>query len=110
MDYNEIQYNAPNNEINNQAPNPNNGLAIASLVLGILSIILCCCISVLGIITGIPAIILAVLSKKSNGGKMSGLAIAGLICGIFGLVLSIVGFILSFIFSQSILEELRYYM
>lgn len=66
----------------------NNGLAIASLVCGIISIVLCCCCG-LGVLLGIAGIVLAILSKKNSGGKLSGLAIAGLICGIVGVVFGV---------------------
>ena len=64
--------------------------AIASLCLGIASIVLyccCCCLYYVAIVTSILAIIFAILSKNANGGKMSGMAIAGLILGIIGIIL-----------------------
>lgn len=67
---------------------PNNsgsGLAIASLVCGIISIIACCC-WFLGLTLGILAIIFSVIYKKQGG--HSGMATAGLICGILGVILS----------------------
>ena len=63
-----------------------NGLAIGSLVCGIISII-CCCTSIFSVLLGITAIVLAVLSKKDNGGAMPGMAIAGMICGVIGMLL-----------------------
>lgn len=75
---------------------PANAAAIISLICGILSI-LCCCCGWLSPLLGIVAIILALVSRK--GGKMSGLAIGGLICGIagalFGLVIIIASFAMS---------------
>lgn len=64
-----------------------NGKAIAALVLGIAG---CCLIGLLG---GIPAIILAVMARKEmreNPGKWSGegMATAGLVLGIIGTVVS----------------------
>ena len=72
---------------------PQNGYAIASLVLGILSVVTCCCccVETLGLIlTGVSAvlaIVFAFLSKKNSDGKMDGKAIAGLILGIVGIVM-----------------------
>lgn len=72
---------------------PQNGYAIASLVLGILSVVTCCCccVETLGLIlTGVSAvlaIVFAFLSKKNTDGKMDGKAIAGLILGIVGIVM-----------------------
>ena len=69
-----------------------NGMATASLVLGIVSIALGWILAgILGIITGILAIILAVVAKKkikqdpNMGGK--GAATGGLVTGIIGTVL-----------------------
>jgi len=61
-------------------------LGIASLILGILSVILGCCMWKIGIPCAIMAIVLAAVSMNKNmGGK--GLAIAGLVLGIVSLVL-----------------------
>ncbi len=65
------------------------GFAIASLCLGIVSLFLCCCCCCgyyAAIITSILAIVFAALSKSTSG-KMSGMAIAGLILGIIGILL-----------------------
>ena len=73
---------------------PQNGYAIASLVLGIVSVLSCCCCcfaETLGLITmgvcAILAIVFAFLSKKNNDGKMDGKAIAGLVLGIVAIVM-----------------------
>lgn len=76
----------------NQAP-PSNGLAIAALILGILSIVLCWAFG-LGILLGIAGVVLGALGlSKSNelpGQAGRGQAIAGLITGAIGALLSIV--------------------
>jgi hypothetical protein len=64
-----------------------NGLAIASLVCGILSVFFCFCG---GLFLGIPAVICGHLSLKQlntlgNLQKGRGMAIAGLICGYLGI-------------------------
>ncbi|MGM0477874.1 MAG: DUF4190 domain-containing protein [Bacteroidota bacterium] len=70
-----------------------NGLATASLVLGIISIVLCW-IWVVGVIAGILAIILAIVAKNkikstpNMGGK--GAANGGLITGIIGTIIALV--------------------
>jgi hypothetical protein len=64
-----------------------NGKAIASLVLGICSIVLC-----LGFLAGIPAVILGRIAKREiaeGNGTGDGLANAGLITGIIGIVLGV---------------------
>ena len=60
------------------------GWSVASMVLGILSLV-CCCIGWTGAIFGIGAIVFSVVAKKSLG-YFDGMAIAGLVCGIFGCV------------------------
>lgn len=96
-----------NNMMNNGFETPNyeqpvysepekksNVKAILALVFGILSILISCCCTYLGIALGIAGIILAVVSKKDNGGKMSGMAVAGMICSILAIVISVGSIIL----------------
>lgn len=67
---------------------PASGLSIAAMVLGIVSLVLCCT-GWGGIICGILAVIFGGLSLKGKkGGK--GMAIAGLVCGIIALIPSII--------------------
>ena len=67
-----------------------NGLAIASLVLGIVSIVFCFIIQWLGLIIGIVGIVLGVMAKKKNP---TGMATAGLVLSIIGTVLCALIFI-----------------
>ena len=89
-----------NNEFNFQSnlepaqKKPQNGYAIASLVLGIVSVLCCCCccfVDILGLIlmgvAAILAIVFAFLSKKNTNGKMDAKAIAGLVLGIVAIVM-----------------------
>jgi hypothetical protein len=72
------------------APQKTDGLAITSLVLGILSMICCG----MGILTGIPAVICGHIAmgrmKKDPNLQGKGLAIAGLIMGYLGIVVSVI--------------------
>ena len=77
--------------------NQGNGLAIASLVCGISSIILVCCCNFLGIAVGIAGIITGYKSANEVG-ERSTMAKAGLITSIIGLVLCIIVTIVSFIY------------
>ena len=68
---------------------------IISLIAGIASLTgSCCCVrglSVMTVIFGIAAIVMAILSKsKSENKKMSGMAIGGMIMGIAGIVLGVI--------------------
>ena len=77
-----------------QAPKRNGGKwAVASLVLGILSLVFICCLSCLlyvAPVAAILAIVFAIVAKVKNGGKMPGKAIAGLVLGIIALVIFLV--------------------
>lgn len=69
-------------------------LGLISMILGILSIVLCCC----GLVnTGlaVAAIVLAVI-ERGKLGKFSSHGMAGFICGIAYFVLSIIGSIVTF--------------
>jgi len=86
--FNNNNFNYNNENPYNQAPNNSNGYAIASLVLGILSIPFGCCYG-LGIIFSIISIIFGVVSRKSNNGKLPGMSLAGIICSILGIICSL---------------------
>lgn len=68
---------------------PANGLAIASLVLGIASLLFVCCGT--SFFFSAPGIVLALLSRGSR--EMDGPAKAGLILSVIGLVLSLLAVI-----------------
>lgn len=81
--------NFPNTYEANYDKKPVNGFAIAGMVIGILSLVLCCCSEYIGLVLGILAIIFSIIAKKQGP---SGMATAGLICGIIALVLSVVSY------------------
>ena len=79
--------------------------SIVSLVTGILSI-LCCCFAFVGLPLGIIAIVFSAVSRKKLG-YFDGMAVAGLVLGIFGTVIGAVVLILSFTsYTQTILSEI----
>ncbi len=63
--------------------------SIVSMILGIVSIIVCCCIPYFSLILSIIAIIFAIVGKKKSG-KFDGFAVAGLTLGIIGTVFGLV--------------------
>ena len=74
----------PPSESGKKAGHP---FAIASLVCGILGVLVCCCcIYLLNLLFGVAAIVCAIISAIKSK-KMSGLAIAGLILGILALII-----------------------
>lgn len=77
---------------------PSTGLAVTSLVLGIVAIVSNCCCQLVGGSLGIAAIItgfIALNKVKDGTGGGRGMAMAGLICGIVAVVLGIGLFVLS---------------
>lgn len=65
------------------------GYAVASLVLGILSLLSGFFFGIFGILFSIPAMILAFISKsKEQRGRMPSIAIGGLITGILGFLIA----------------------
>ncbi len=81
-----------NEGFDNQYPNMNmngdgnKGMAIAAMILGIVSIVLCC-IWYISIIAGVVAIVLGIMYNKKNG--KCGMSTAGILCGIIGMILAI---------------------
>ena len=72
----------------------NNGKSIASLVLGIVSVVSCFfgVVAIVGVATGIVGLILAINAKKEDG-KATGMTTAGLVLSIIGLAVSAIIFI-----------------
>ncbi len=100
-----IPYQAPPQM--DEGPHKANGMQIASLVLGIISIVLCCC-NGYGAIFAIIGIVLSVLGGKS--GK-HGIGTAGLVCSIVGLVFSLIIIVLNMILPSmavDLLHEMGY--
>jgi hypothetical protein len=79
-----------------------NGMAIASLVLGIVGLVTMVCYFI-GVIPGIFAIIFAVLARKQiaqRGDEGRGMAKAGLICGSISVGVPVLIFVVLVIFSM----------
>lgn len=86
------------------------GWSVASLVIGILSV-LCCCITYGGLIMGVLAIVFAVISRR-NLGYFDGMAIAGLVLGIIGTVFGVMTVAFEFYLNANpdLLESYREYL
>lgn len=83
---------------------PQNNMALASMIVSILSL-LACCIPPLQFIMGMVALLLAIFSKK--GKPFSGFAIAGMVISILSLVISI-GMVLYMMFAFSLMKDPQY--
>jgi len=90
---------------------PSTGLAVTSMVLGIVAIVINCCCTLLGAALGIAAIItgfIALNKVKDGTGAGKGMAMAGLICGIIAVVLGIGLLILSLVINvPNIMQEIQ---
>ena len=67
---------------------PGHGAGIASMICGILSIVFCWCYGIVGLVLGIVALAMYSKSKRMNNGFITGMAKAGMVCGIIGSILS----------------------
>lgn len=88
---------------NYQSPAPmqqKNGMAIASLVLGIVAFVLSC-FPIVGLVGGVVGLVLGIMGLKNAGPSANGkgMAIAGIILSALGLV----GAIIWMVFSAAIL-------
>ncbi len=70
-----------------EQPKKSNGLAIAGMVLGIISIIGACCSPIVGVALAIGGLVCSIMSKKQGP---SGMATAGLVCSIIGIVIAVI--------------------
>lgn len=68
-------------------PEGGKGLAIASMVLGIVSIIMLCCTYWISIPCAIVGLVLGIVNNKKNG--KNGMATAGIVCSIISIVLAV---------------------
>lgn len=90
-------YGAPYGQPATPAPSGNNGLSLASMITGIVSVVLGCCCPLLGVPAGGAAIGLGIVGLKQTrerGQAGRGMAIAGIATGVAGLVLAVISFIL----------------
>ena len=66
------------------------GTQIASLVMGIISIVLCCCYGAPSVIMGIIGLVCGIKGNKEN---KNGIGTAGIVCSIIGLLLGLISLI-----------------
>ncbi len=85
--------------------NKSSSFGIASMVCGIVSLVMCCCIGYLGCIAAVAAIVLFILERTVAKTK-SGMAVAGLVCGIITIAFTVIGLVLSAIIWDLIPEDI----
>lgn len=96
-------------------PNESNGLAIASMVLGILGLVLGCCSGLFGLPFAIMALVFAIIIMNKYKGQPlypgKGMTIAGLILGIVGILFGIVAilFVILAVSMPSLVDYDMYY-
>ena len=107
-DMNYQKYNNGGNSYNNDDHNNGSadyGLATASMVCGILSIVLLCCSGLFSIVLGIIAIVLSAKFRKSNNRMSTPASLTGMICGIIGLSISVLSLAYAIYFYNVHYEE-----
>jgi len=82
-------------------PQPSPGFSIASMIVGIISLVLFCCLNKWDLIIAIPAIILGIIGlvKEPNG---KGFAIAGIITGAIALIITVIFIIALIVFARQL--------
>ena len=91
-DYQENNQNISDNQnMNNNQKSNDNTSAITSMILGIISVILCW-VPIIGLVLAIISLVFAVkgLKKSKITNKGRGFSIAGISCGVAGIVLNVV--------------------
>ncbi len=88
------------------APSGGKGLAVASLVLGIVGAVMGCCFYIVGIGCGIAAIVMGAIAKKKG---QRGMATAGLILGIIATVIYAGAWIFTIIYASTHPEYMENY-
>ena len=77
--------------------------SLLSMILGILSLVLCCCVNYVPLALGVAAIVLYAMAKKN--GTANGMAVAGLVCGIIGVVFGLISVVISLTITEEMLLE-----
>lgn len=86
------------NQYQKPVTNQPNGLAIAGMILGILSIPASCCYGI-GALLGLIGLVLSLLSKKKGiDTGYSGMAIAGIVTSVIGIIIAILFWIFIYLF------------
>lgn len=91
------QYGQPYGQYSAPQATGNNGLSLASMIVGIVSVLIGCCCGLFGIPVGLVAAVLGFVGLKQvaeRGQSGRGMAIAGIATGAAGIILGIIMFAL----------------
>lgn len=87
-----------------EQPKKTNGMALASLIVSIVSLLLgCCCIGWIGLIGGIVSLVLGIMANKK---EKSGMATAGIVISIIAIVGSILMIVIGIVFADALEDYL----
>lgn len=85
-------------------PKKTNGMALASLIVSIVSLLVgCCCIGWIGLIGSIVSLVLGIMANKK---EKTGMATAGIVISIIGIVFSIASIVIGIIFADTLEDYL----
>lgn len=88
-----------------EEPKKKNGMALASLIVGIVSILLgCCCSGYIGVVGGIVGLVLGIMGNKK---EKTGMGTAGIVLGIIAIVFGIASIIIGLIFADAFKEYIE---
>lgn len=88
-----------------QAPKQSKGMAIASMVLGICSIVFFSTVFI-SLICAIVGLVLGIVAKKKNQG---GMATAGIVTSIIGIVIVVIVFVFAVLLVGEVFNQLSYF-
>ena len=77
--------------------------SVVSMIVGILSVV-CCCFGWMGLFFGVAAIACAIISRNSLG-YFDGMAIAGLVLGVFGTVFGLSFAVIPYLIPDELVTE-----
>ncbi|MBQ7416075.1 MAG: hypothetical protein IJW14_03435 [Oscillospiraceae bacterium] len=89
------------------APVPGKGLGIAGMILGIISLVFCCCTEYISIPCAVVGLILSIigLSSAKKAGMKNGCAVAGIVCSAISLVLVTIALVLAYTVFAEFMEQ-----
>lgn len=107
--YQQPVYQAPQQPVYQQPITvPGKGLGVAGMVLGIISLVFCCCTLYISVPCAVIGLILSAvgMSKAKKAGMKNGCAVAGIVCSCIALALTILVYVLAATIFTEFMNEL----